>query len=397
MKKVLWVSDGYVPTGFGRVAHAILDRLHKKYEIHHLAINYRGQPHNFPWKLYPAMVGGDMWGIKQVPLFLREQKFDALVILNDIPVIDAYLTEIRKNGVNNLPRIVVYFPVDSKYMTSSWFKNYDMVSEIAVYSQFGFSEIYPILEGKFTGKIRIVRHGVDRNKFTRIPKETAVEIIINELAKEQDSKFVDALSKKLLNTQIFLNANRNQPRKKIDLTISGFAEFVRRNKLTPEDVSLYLHMGVVDNGVDIVKLSSIYGISDYVILTHSGYYHKFVSDEVLNAIYNVADYGVNTSMGEGFGLVSVEHASVGKPQIVPNNSVLPEIWKDKAYYIECPVERWADITTVLFMEATKETVANALEEAYYDNPKKIMTHVFEDKEYSWSYIAKQFMEMIDGG
>ena len=43
--KVLWVSDGGVATGFARVAHSIIENLPDHYEVHHLAVNYNGDPY----------------------------------------------------------------------------------------------------------------------------------------------------------------------------------------------------------------------------------------------------------------------------------------------------------------------------------------------------------------
>ena len=44
---------------------------------------------------------------------------------------------------------------------------------------------------------------------------------------------------------IVFNGNRNQPRKRIDITMKGFARFANGK---PNNVKLYLHMGVEDAG-----------------------------------------------------------------------------------------------------------------------------------------------------
>ena len=40
------------------------------------------------------------------------------------------------------------------------------------------------------------------------------------------------------------------------------------------------------------------------------------SEEFINVLYNAADVGLNTCCGEGFGLTNMEHACVGRFQIV---------------------------------------------------------------------------------
>ena len=57
--------------------------------------------------------------------------------------------------------------------------------------------------------------------------------------------------------------------------------------------------------------------------------HPNFTSGFLNIIYNAADIGINTSMGEGWGLVSFEMASLGIPQIVPNFSSYPELFGDR--------------------------------------------------------------------
>ena len=59
---VLW-DDYYKPfraeartpmrsmTGFGRVMHNVLGRLQDDFEIHHLGINYHGDPHDAGWRI----------------------------------------------------------------------------------------------------------------------------------------------------------------------------------------------------------------------------------------------------------------------------------------------------------------------------------------------------------
>ena len=47
-----------------------------------------------------------------------------------------------------------------------------------------------------------------------------------------------------------------------------------------------------------------------------------LSDADLNRLYNACAIGLNTSAGEGFGLVSFEHAATGAPQVVPDHDAL---------------------------------------------------------------------------
>ena len=62
---------------------------------------------------------------------------------------------------------------------------------------------------------------------------------------------------------IALNANRNQRRKRVDLTLRGFALFAPGR---PE-ARLYLHMGMRDMGCDVRRLAVELGIRDRLLTT----------------------------------------------------------------------------------------------------------------------------------
>jgi glycosyltransferase involved in cell wall biosynthesis len=123
---------------------------------------------------------------------------------------------------------------------------------------------------------------------------------------------------------IVLNAAKHDARKRLDLTIEGFARFAQ-NK--PPDVKLYLHTGATFDGPDIRELARRAGIAERLISTDGWLEdHPAVNDDDLNLIYNATDVGINTSSGEGWGLISFEHAATGAPQLVPAHSACEELW-----------------------------------------------------------------------
>ena len=54
MAKVLWYGDACSNTGFGRVTTSVLEHLQKEHEVEVIGINYNGDPHDLPYKIYPA-------------------------------------------------------------------------------------------------------------------------------------------------------------------------------------------------------------------------------------------------------------------------------------------------------------------------------------------------------
>jgi len=381
--KVLFIGDGVVPTGFSTVIHNILTSLDSdKYEIHHLAINYRGDPHQYNWNIYPAHLGGDMWGFGRIKEFVNKD-LDGIFILNDVWVIDTFLDKIKKEFGEKVPPIVVYFPVDAKDLDKDWFRNFDKVTVPVVYTQFGFDEVTKVFD---VDNLKVVPHGVDTKSFYKLPQN-----------KEQIKKKLFPVREDFLNSFIVLNANRNQPRKRIDLTMEGFSLFAKGK---PDTVKLYLHMGMRDAGIDVLKAAYRLGIDDRLIVTNTLPQLQTVSLEHLNLIYNACDVGINTSLGEGWGLVNMEHGATGAPQIVPNHSSCTEVYGDCSIMMNVDLEMRTLENLLLQGWVTKETVANSLEYAYQNRDtelkelSKLTYDKFNSKDYNWKEIVTNKWEPI---
>src|SRR5437868_10234742 len=95
---------------------------------------------------------------------------------------------------------------------------------------------------------------------------------------------------------IVLNGNRNQPRKRIDITIKGFALFAADKQ---ENVKLYLHMGTEDKGWDILALTKRHNVYDRLILSSESKSIPTLSSDKMKLIYNYCDVGINTATSEG--------------------------------------------------------------------------------------------------
>lgn len=380
-KKILWIGDGVAKTGFSCVNHNIIKNLigDNEYEVHHLAVNYRGDPHDNAWKIYPAAVGGDLWGFNRIREF-AEINFDGIFILNDIWVIARYLALIKDN-FKKVPPIIVYYPVDSESLDKDWFRPFDLVSRAVVYTNFAYKQSKEV----YAGDIDVIPHGVDNNIFFKIDKPKS-EIKASLYPNRED--FLDSF--------IVLNANRNQPRKRIDLTVEGFSLFAKDK---PENVKIYLHMGLKDVGWDIIKLTEKFGVHSRLIVTGRNPIIQQVPEEKLNIIYNATDVGINTSIGEGWALVNHEHASTGAPQVVADHSSLRELYKDCGLLIPTSSHQTNAETLTKSYVVKPEDVAVRLEEIYVDrelykdlSDKTIKK--FSDENFTWKYIVDNYWKKI---
>jgi glycosyltransferase involved in cell wall biosynthesis len=383
MKIFMW-GDGGAPTGFSRVNTEIVKALPKDSEVHHLAINYKGDPIDLSdiqcdYRLYPASARGDIYGLNRIREF-SDGNFDVIYLLNDLWMLDQVL-RIIKDKWKEIPAIVIYFPVDATGYSKEWFDNFDIVTIPVVYTEFGkkvCNEVVPDI------KFRIISHGTNFDDFYQMDKY--------ESKKKKYSEHPE-----LWDSFIVLNANRNQPRKRIDIALKGFSLFAEGK---PDNVHYYHHAGLRDVGWHIHTLLKRYGLEDRIIFTSMEHNIQRVPIEELNLIYNATDIGINTSLGEGFGLTNTEHAVTGAPQIVPDHSACTELFSDCGLLIPTFMDHTYENTMTVGRVVTPEAVAEQLNKIYYEEGLKenlgykgLMK--FTQYEYSWEFVSREFYKTFE--
>ena len=390
--KVLWMSDLVTPTGFSNVAHSIIKYLPKdKFEITGLGINYFGNPHNYGFNIFPCIAGprsNDVYGFDKLPAVLEVVSPDLIFILNDSWITNNYLKVIKSyyNRIEkSIPKIVVYLPVDAEDHEKEWYDDFDIVSQAVAYTQFGKDVIKKAAPDIDT---KVIYHGVDTEVFkkTSSNRDEARMSLFNGL-------------KSLENVFIFLNANRNQGRKRLDITLRAFKLFAEGK----DDVRLYMHCGAEDLHIKVPNFAYKLGIDEKVILTSLTKGVQQVSVEKLNAIYNACDVGINSGVGEGWGLTSIEHAVTGAPQIVPNHSAFSEIYDDCGKFVKTTMPFTLEVGTTGYL-IHENDLAQAMEDIYQDRDlyKKLSDRSiekFSSDEFSWKSISKiwenLFMEVLN--
>jgi glycosyltransferase involved in cell wall biosynthesis len=394
--KVLACGDFVTKTGFCKVMEGIFTHLpSEQYDISVLAVNYWGDPHRYPFKVYPSLTPkgvqtGDIYGFGRLQEVISREHPDIIFILNDVWVIDEYLQVLKGIFEKGRPRIVVYFPVDAREHTPNWYKNFDIVDTAVAYTQFGKQ----VAEIAYPNKdFKIIPHGYDPKIFHKLPgtKEELKKAVYSAKPEFYEDSFV------------VLNANRNQPRKKLWITLEAFKLF---SEGKPKNVRLYMHTGIVDQDIDVGALATRFGIDDRLHLSSLNPGPQQVTDERLNQIYNACDVGVNTSLGEGWGLVPFEHAVTGAPQIVPENSANIEVFGDCGLLVPTTMDEIMPNIMTRGSLVKPEDVAERMEWLYQD--KGLYTSIatralnkFSDPKYLWENIAQEwhkvFIDTIIGG
>ncbi len=395
---ILALGVNVTGSGFSRVLDTMMDNLKIRYDIHYIGIGYRGDPIDRGWKIYPCnREGGDLFGRYQAQTFIENYKPDIVFILNDLWAMEHY-APMLKQFKNDL-KIITYTPFDGVLRHHDLLQHFEVVDRFVVYKEFAAEmtkqSVAQLMKKKADfvfPEIEVIPHGVDTSIFypySPIQKEP----FSNEMRlKAKQTIFPNEPD--LVDSFIVLNGNRPTERKRIDLTIRGFARFAK-NK--PKNVLLYLHHGLIrDCERDtIINTAKKYGIMTRLRLNPINTEKAYVDDEMMNTIYNSCDVGINTSMGEGWGLVSFEHAATGAAQIIPRHSGSEELWEGAAELIEpegtYDKPPFSDYPLKMFA-VTPQKIAETLEKLYQDKKylKSMSVAAYKtavQQQYDWENIA----------
>lgn len=298
-------------TGFGTVSRNILSGLYStgRYDVDILGINYWGDPHNFPFRVWPTGINADRdpYGRKKVFSMIPKMEYDLLFFLQDTFILD-FLPELHQylHENNREFRSICYYPIDGT-PKRKWLENVNACDRLVAYSKFGKTEslkAFPEMK-----EPEVIPHGANTRDYF-VANEKDVNGFRAQFFGPQADKF------------IFTNLNRNQQRKDIPRTIAAFAEF---HKEVPKSL-LYLHMAKKDQGWDLPEIVSQYGLSitDDVIFPENFGPNQGYPRNIVNMIYNISDCILSTTLGEGWGLSWVEAMATKTPIIMPGNTALVE-------------------------------------------------------------------------
>jgi D-inositol-3-phosphate glycosyltransferase len=383
--KILYVGDAFVQTGFGRVAEYLLPALAKEHEVSVLATNFHGDHDEeaIKYKTYPAMAhGSDPFGSHRIAELVQTIKPDLVWVTNDLWVAIT-LWDVVKPFREKIPfKFFVYTPIDSYGIFPELNASVSEWDGLATYTEFGKEEL---IKMGYEKPIEIIPHGTDFTKFFPIdPFECRKELGVP----------ADAF--------IVFNGNRNQPRKRIDLTIKGFIEFAKDKP----DARLWLNMGAKDMGWELIPLfkrvarDEGYDPTGKLILTSPNFStHNCLPVEKLNKVYNSADIGINTCIGEGWGLVNTEHAAAGVAQVVPDHTSLKEIFSGVPR-IACngsETDRNYGLERLL---PDPSSVADILT-SYYEDRDALKTagnwcyERIHEQQFTWPVITKKMLRIVE--
>ena len=391
-------------TGYSKVSYGLLQELAKEsswLDVTHFGFqrmpkmpaDYRPLPSSITQIDAASLERGQQqqqggFGFTALPDVIRQKKPHVVMIYNDLAVVNQYVSAIKASGIPRNFKLWVY--VDQVYTLQNQ-TFLDMLNR-DVDRIFAFSAGWKkcLKDQGITRPIDVIHHGFTKSQFFSIPKELARQQIM--------------IPKDIF---LFLNLNRNQPRKRYDILLMAFVELIVKYPTKP----LFL-LCVCDKGdqggwwlFDIfareLKMRGvpIEQFGNRLIVTSQNMSFK---DEEINMFYNAADVGITTADGEGWGLCQFEQMGVGVPQVVPDivgfqefcsseNSVM--VKPKHRYYLStasCPVGGEA-------FACDPHDVCLAMEE-YVLNSDKKAKHGKAAKEkvlsYTWSKSAESLLKRL---
>jgi glycosyltransferase involved in cell wall biosynthesis len=402
-KAVLWVGDAACPSGFARATHGILDTVRHQYEPYVLGINYRGDPHDWPYKIWAAAPFGDSIGVKRLiwmcDLVMQETGAapDVIVLLNDGWHIPFYMQQLRlrkSSGEYAWPDyaavpVVAMVAVDGKNFNAEWL---DGVDHTVFWTQFALDEAR---EAGFAESASVIPLGVDLEQYRPVDKHIARRTM--GLGQIEDAFIVG-------------NVNRNQSRKRWDLTVKYFAEWVYKSmprtlrtgeNMEIKDAWLFLHAAPTgDSSIDVRQLARYYGVDTRLGINEPAV-HYGSTERQMQLTYNCFDVAISTTQGEGMGLTALEAMACRVPLVAPDWSALGDWAKGAAWLVPCST---TSLTfhgpNVIGGVPDQAQFIMTLDRLYHDaatrerNAQAAIERAQEER-FRWSNIGQQFVEVLD--
>ena len=387
-------------TGYSKVSYGILSELAKQpwLQLTHYAFQkFQEIPNGF--RPYPNGVevidaaGTEKppqqgFGYQALPDTIRRKRPNVVILYNDMSVVAKFLEEIRKAGIPRTFQIWVYcdqvYTMQPQALLDVLNRDADRV--------FAFTPFWKqcLKDQGITRPVDVLTHGFQSGTFFPMPKE---------LARRQLQLPNDIF--------LFMNLNRNQPRKRYDILIMAFVELLVKYPTRP----LYL-LCICDKGDKggwwlfelFQRELKMRGVSvdlfgNRLIVTSQSMSFR---DEEINMFYNAADVGITTADGEGFGLCQFEQMGVGVPQVVPDIGGFKEFCSAQNSMLVKPTVRYylANGFSPVSGEAhacTPHDVCLAMEE-YVLNSDKRVDHGKKAREtvlnYTWSKSCEQLLKRL---
>lgn len=398
-KRLLFLGDAVVATGFSRCTHEMLPALAScGYDIEVIAVGYWGTPHDYPYRIMPAAVppGDHLLGEMQLYRQLISNSYDVVIVQCDVWNGKSYLNAIRQAEVDapdNAPGVVIgWMPVDASNQIAAVELNHTYKDDDPGKPIRGFDHVVCWTEfakeqlrlGGYTGELSIVPLGVDLNMFTPVTdskRQRARELFLPE---ECHNGFVVG------------TVARNHRRKMLHLTIEAFTQWLYEDGIKNAHLLIHCLPSNPPGGVDLSACVRRHNVKEYVWLSSGN-----LDDSLLPVLYHAMDVYLTTTLGEGWGLPLLESMASGVPVIMPDNPAMH--WAtDAACFVDCSQEDLvAPLNAMPYtvgQTVNVDSVVDELSRLYNDEQARLkFANVGLDlaRTLSWKSSADMFVREVE--
>ena len=314
MKVFFMCTHANQATGYARVANKLTNYLadlpgvevvyyaFQNYPNQHIKDRFIDPRIKFIDALIEDSVSPKGFGDLGIKPHYEAEKPDVLFLYNDLPVCCAIIQLLE--GAVHKSKVITYLDIVYPYEDLDRYEYLKPRVDLCLTFLNCWKRHLVDDIGWNQDQVDVLEHGVDN-------------------VKELDSSQAKILAGFKPDDFVILNLNRNSYRKQWATTIQAFLAFLIRNNF---DTKIKLMCGCLpktDDGYDIEQLIKTECVRHKIDSEQVTKNHIFINpmamrstEEYINILYNAADVGLNTCCGEGFGLTNMEHACLGKFQIV---------------------------------------------------------------------------------
>ena len=376
-RRLLWIGDACVSSGFARSTHKIVDVLRHTFDVAVLGMNYFGDPHPYPYPIYPCLPAGQM-GVNRVKELIQKLGPSIVVVQQDPWNIQAYLQR-----VGNVPTVGI-IAVDGKHCQGTELNG---LATAIFWTAFGRDQARL---GGYTGSSTVIPLGVDLEIYHPLDRSMIRERM----------NLLEVLTDRGLPTDTFIvgTVAKNQPRKRLDLTLQYFSQWVHTKHIA--DAGLWLHVAPTQEAsYDLEKLGRYYGIADRIFVPEI-HPTQGITEVSLARIYAVFDAYLTTTVGEGMDLPVMEAMACGVPCILPDWSALGEWAREAAWMVPCTTTAVAPGINTVGGIMDAQGAVEALDMLYRrpDVREKFAVKGMQltaEPAYRWDGIGAQVTEVIE--
>ncbi len=388
-------------TGYSKVSYNLLKQLatltpkvkvfHFGFQRHPASQSLRKAPEGVI--SYDAAANEDPkeegFGFNKINEYIDMVNPDVVMIYNDPLIIYRFLEAMKHNRASSPYKLWIY--VDQVYdgiASPLMDKIRDHADKVFCFTEEWKNRLTQYGEFQNVG---ILEHAVDAAAYPKLSAEVRTAVRKNLGIPE--------------NAIVFLNANRNSQRKRLDLTIAGFVKLIVENPEIPYYLILATNASPQSGAYydapriflrELQKRNAPNQMMVRMALVDTSP-PNIIGDDGINQLYNASDIGINTSDGEGFGLCQLEHMHTGAPQVVTDVGSYRSFLSDAvARFVPPKADVYFPGSMPLGGWATgfdPADVATALKDAA-DNLPTLRENVSRFPFKTWSQVCDEWLEEI---